>query len=207
LRPLGKIPTTCTICQQCLKHTTSRDQCGWDPSTQTASHTVTMYLPNKHHHRCRLNCECCVTQWQITTWQFLRICPAVWFGPHKCSNLLKMKYNNCNACHVFTLSSDRPTCLRHTNWVQLTRTVRRNIKFLSQASWKKFEIGRKEKTRKSSSCCCLPWEKKSYLWVFFLYHSKTEDSQDFCMCHGQQNHATKLSTAQSYNDFIGGTDK
>jgi hypothetical protein len=56
-----------------------------------------------------------------------------------------MGYYNCNTCHIFTLFSDSPTCLRHTNQAQLTPTIRRNIEFLSQASWKKFEIGRKEK--------------------------------------------------------------
>lgn len=177
----------------------------WMSPQYTHSITVTMYLPNKHHHCCRLHCECCVTQQQNTTWQFLCICPAMWFSPHNCSNLLETGYYICSCCHIFTLLSDSPTCLRHTNQVQLTCTIRRNIVFLSQASWKKFEIGTKEKHKASILAAAFHW-KRSHILECSSSTTPRQKILSTFVCVMVNKTMQQSPTAQSYNDFIGGTD-
>jgi hypothetical protein len=76
--------------------------------------------------------------------------------------------------------------------------ITRSKKFLPQALWWRFEVGKKKYfLLRSSSCCCFSKKKWQHLRVlFFPTHSKAEGSQRICVNCGQQNHVAEPSIAQ-----------
>jgi hypothetical protein len=108
-----------------------------------------------------------MTQLQITTWQLLCICPAMWFSQHNCSNLLKMGYYICNGCHICTLFSIQPQLLKTYKLGTINTHYQKKHQISLPGILGEVWNWEKRKTQRSNSCCCLPWEKKSYLTSAF----------------------------------------